>query len=241
MGKFKIVVVILLTSSVLIAGAFIPKLISDYSDWKTVGRDGQYPMHAIELNMYQELSAIGKLAMMSRIDSLIPISESKAGMNREEVMNAAVEGLTPYISAQLATLYEENVEMQPYLIHVADYPELQRVIWQVTVSGGNADNSVFHLFVDDETGKILQINFTSEDFQNPYSVDETLPLFADIYFSGLGIENHWDFLMEDREYAYDDVGGYAVQFRLLDQQYGEIFIDMFVYEHGFYVEFPEAA
>lgn len=234
----RIVVAILFTSSVLITGAFLPKLISHYADWKTVDKDAQYPMPSIELNMYQELSVIGKLAMMNKIDSLLPISESKARMLKQDVMDAVLEGLEPYISAQLATFSEDQVEMQPFLVHVQDNPEFQRVIWRVTVSGGNTDYSVFDLLMDDETGKILQIDYTADSFQSPYSMDETLPLFADIYFSSLGIENYWDFIMEDREYAYNDFSGYAVQFRLQDQQYGEIFIDMFVYDYGFYIEFP---
>lgn len=238
MRKFKAAVTVLLTLALLIAGAYIPKLVARFLDWQATGKGSLDPIASVELNIHQELSSIGKLAMMNRIDSLLPIRESKARMTTEEVMDAVYEGLTPYMDAQLATYYENRVEMRPYLVQVPDTPELQRVIWQVTVSGDDSDFTFFDLIIDDETGNILRINYTAENPQIPYGRDETLNLFMEIFFSSLGIDNFGEYLVEDLEYAYTGDNATAVRFRFEDEQYGGVNVDMFVHENGFYIEFP---
>lgn len=238
MHKIQTALAVLLTVVVLFSGAYIPTLTACFIDGKTTGKGTLSPMTSVELRILQEISIAGKLAMMNRIDSLLPIRESKAGMTGEEVMNSVVENIKPYVDAQLSDFYVDDVEMKPYLVQVLDKPELQRVIWKITVSGDAADYSVYDLVIDDETGKILSINYTSENPQNPYGIDETLSLFADIFFSNLGIENHWDFIVEDLEYAYTGDHTIAVQFQLKDQRFGDIYIDMYVHDNGFYIEFP---
>lgn len=238
MRKFKVAVAVLITVTILIAGAYIPKLVARFLDWQNTGKSTLNPIASIELNIHKELSPIGKLVMMGSLESLLPIRESKAGMTSEEVMDAVIKGLTPYMDTQLVVFYDERVDMQPYLVQVPGIPELQRVVWQVTVSGNDSDFNFFDLLIDDETGKILRINYTAENPQIPYGRDETLNLFMEIFFSSLGIDNFGEYLVEDLEYAYTGDNAIAVRFRFEDEQYGGVNVDMFVHENGFYIEFP---
>ena len=236
MRKFKVTVAVLLTVAVLIGGAYIPCLVARFLDWQTTGKSSLNSIASVKLNIYQALSSADKLAMMSKLESLLPIKESKAGMTREELMNIVHEELSPYIDAQLAVLHEDHVQTQPYLAQVPDIPEMQRVIWQVTISGNDADFTFWDLLIDDETGKILRISYTAENPPGIIVGMEALQLFADIYFSGLGIEDYWDYAAPDLEYAGDN--GNAIRFLFTDTRYGQITVDLNVHDHGFYVEFP---
>lgn len=238
MRKFKAVAVILLTLILLIAGAYIPRLVARFRDRQITGKGALHSIASVELHIYRDLSPVGKLAMMNRIDSLLPIRESKASMTGEEVMDAVYEALIPYTDIQLASYHENRVDMRPYLVQIPDMPELQRVIWQVTISGDDADFTFFDLILDDETGHILRISYTSEQPLDTIVGLDALHTFADIFFSGLGVEDHWAFAVSDMETAYVGDNANAVRFRFVDPQYGEIHVDLNVYDCGFYVEFP---
>lgn len=236
MRRLKIAALVLLTAAVLIGGAYVPNLVARFRDWRATGRETLNPMPTVVLNISRDISSTDKLTMMSRIDSLLPIPESKAGMSGEDVMAAVREGLRPYVDTQLAVYYEDRVEMQPYFVQVLDQPELQSVIWQVTVSGNDADFTFFDLFLDDETGKILRISYTAENPPGILVGEEALRLFSELFFSGLGVEEYWDYQEANLVYAGDN--GNAVRFRFEDSQFGEILVDLNVHDHGFYVEFP---
>ncbi|MBE6978487.1 MAG: hypothetical protein E7438_07670 [Ruminococcaceae bacterium] len=238
MRKVKTVTVVLLVSLVLIIGACIPELAARFMDEKHTGSYSINPMTSIELSIHQELSPVGKLAMMNRIDSLLPIRESKAGMTAEDVMAAVMKELAPYMDAQLVAFSEEHVEMQPYLVQVLDMPQLQSVIWQVTIAGDDADFTFVDLLMDDKTGHILRINYTAENPRPPYVKEKVIRSFADIYFSSLGITDHWNYLVKDLEHAFIGDNAVAVRFHLEDPQYGQADIDLFVHDNGFYIEFP---
>lgn len=238
MGKCKLVIILLLTIAVLICGAFVPALIARLLDGQTVGKSTSVTIASVELNIRRELSPTEKLAMVSKIDNLLPVKESKARMTGEEVLDAVTRELTPYMDAQLLYFRNEHVQMQPYLVQIPACPELQRVIWQVTVSGEDADFTFTDLLLDDETGKILRLSFTAEDPPQNYVTDVVLNAFAEIFFSGMGIEDPWRFLVKDLETAYTGDHTIAVRFLPEDPQYGQIPVDLYIYDHGFYVEFP---
>lgn len=240
MGKLKASVLILLTASVLVAGAWIPKLVAGFLDQKTTGKSTLSSMAPVELDLRRELSPAEKLVMMSRIDSLLPIQESKAAMSREEVLDTVLVKLTPYTDSQLAVLRDDLVEMRPYLVRVPQAPELQHVVWQVTISCSDTDFTFWDLILDDETGNILRVGYTEENPRGVVVGMKGLELFADIFFSGLGIEDPWSCVVPDLDYAYTGDNGNALRFRFTDTRYGEAIIDLNVHDHGFYAEYPHS-
>jgi len=239
MRSFKTAITIAATVAVLIAMAYIPMLVSHVWDREATGKSTLETIASIELNIRQELSSTQKLAMMSRIHSLLPIRENKARMTPEDVMDAVLEGLTPYLDAQLAVYREDRVEIQPFLVQIPEAPELQSVLWQVTVSGSDDDFVFFDLLLDDATGSILRISYTVEDPAGMPTGMEALLQFADIFFPGLGIQDHWEYAAPDLDYASAGDNGTAIRFRFEDAQYGEITVDLNVHDHGFYVEYPQ--
>lgn len=229
---------VLLTVAVLVTGIYIPKLVARLLDKQNTGKGSLTPITPVELNISRELSPVEKLVMVSRIKSLLSIDESKASMTSEEVIDALHREIAPYIEANLAVYDECRVETQPYLVQTQDWPELQKVIWQVTVSGHDADFTFFDLLIDDQTGKILRISYTAENPKGGIVGIEALNLFAEIYFSGLEIEDHWTYAVGDLEVVYAGDNGNAIRFRFVHDRFGEANIDLNVHDHGFYVEFP---
>lgn len=239
MNRFKTVAAVFLVIVLLIGGAFIPQLVSCLMD-RYSGEDGNLrPMLSVELDMTQPLSPMGKLAMMSKLETTIPIQESKAKMTTEEAMDAFYRAITPYTDSQLVVCKENYVEIMPYLTQTTDMPELQRVVWLITLVGENTDYTYLHVVLDDESGSILLINYAFQDESLPMGRDETLQLVADIFFSGVGVEHYGSFLVKDMEYANIGDDANACCYRLRDVSYGQIDVNFYVHSYGFYIEFPD--
>lgn len=235
MGKLKGFFAIVFAAAFLLLVSFFPKIIGLFLD-RSTGNPTFSPISPVRLEIRSDISPIGRLAMLSRMDSNIKLSESKASMTKEKVLEAVHNELQPYLNAQLMVYNERDVQMQPVLVQGDS--ELQGIVWLVTVSGEQTDFSFLDMAIDDETGRILRISYTVENPTGDIVGMEALYLFADIFFSGLEIEDHWAYAVPDLEYAYTGDGGDAIRFRFEDAQYGQITVDLFVHDHGFYVEFP---
>lgn len=240
MSKLKGFVAIVFALAVISAGAYFPKIVSLCLDWSNTGNVSYDPITSIRLEIKKDIPALGKLAMLSRMDGNIELSESKAKMTKEEVMDAVYNGLQPYIDAQLAVYSEQEVQMHPSLFWVQNDPDLQGIVWLVTVYGDPdpVDFTFFDMVIDDETGQILRIFYTSEAPSDVLTGTDALSAFADIFFTGLNIDDYRQGAASDLEYAYVGDNATAIRYRFGDALYGEINIDLYVYEHGFYIEFP---
>ena len=82
------------------------------------------------------------------------------------------------------------------------------------------------------------ISFTHENLQGMLGGTEALSAFTDIYFTALGFDDYAQFLVRDLEYAYVGDNANAARYRFGDAVYGEVNVDLYVHEHGFYIEFP---
>lgn len=240
MNRVKTAAAVLLTVAVLVTGVYIPKLVAHILDRQNTGKGSLSAMAPVELHITRELSYPEKLVMIGKIESLLPISENKASMTREEVIDALHREIAAYIEADLGVYDECRVETQPYLVQTKGWPELQKVIWQVTVSGNDAEFTFWDMLIDDQSGKILRISYTAEDPKGGIVGVEALQLFTEIYFSGLGIEDPWVYATKEMEAVFVGDNGNAIRFRFPHDQYGETVLDLNVHDHGFYIEFPDA-
>lgn len=238
MGKLKGFIAIISALALIFLTAYFPKIISMFLDWRNTGNASYNPIASIQLEIKTDISPLGRLAMLSRMDGNIELSESKAKMSKEKVMEAVYYGLQPYIDSQLAVYSEQDVQMHPSLIQVQNDQALQGIVWMVTVSGDPANFTFFDMIIDDETGHILRINYTSEALRDTLIGTEALYAFSDIYFTSLGIDDYTHFAASDLEYAYLGDNTTAIRYRFGDALYGEINIDLYVHDRGFYVEFP---
>ena len=239
MRRFKTALWILLTMAALVFFAFAPHIVSAILDDNTIGRVSLDPMVSPELKFRKNTPTLGKLAMLSQMDGTISIPEEKAQMTREQVMDAVFNSLRPYLDAQLIIYSEKDVEMYPHLIQVADHPELHSVVWIVMIHGDPKSFTFLDLVVDDETGKLLRVSYVAENglLEGIPKVD-LLSMFEYVFFSQLDIPDYAEALSTDLQESYIGEDALGNRYMFTSQEYGTILVDLFVYDHGFYVEFP---
>lgn len=243
MRKFKAWFAVLFALSLIGACAFFPKITALFLDESLSSEAVFRPIDPIRLEIRQELPILGKLAVLSRADLNFEISDSKTKMSKDQVMDAMHTGLAPYTDTALISYFEENIQIRPDIFQVQSNPELQTVVWLVDITHDPYDDpksfSNIGLAIDDETGAILAISYTCETPTNTPVGQDALTVFAEIYFSGLGIQNYGAFLMPDMESAYWGDNGDAARYCFEDAQYGRFHVDLNVHDHGFYVEFSQ--
>ena len=238
MRKCKTLLWVTLTLAALVLFALAPRILSGILDSRTLGKTSLKPMQSLELTLHKDLSALSKLAMVSKMESTIHVTDSKAQMTRDQVMEAVYNGLRPYLDAGIVTYTENTVELEPYLIQVSGYPELQRVVWIVMIHGSPDDFTFFDLIVDDETGKILRISYTTERGMTDWPAAEVLLIFEQIYLAQFDLFNYPENLETDYAEKYTGDNGLSSCYVFRTEDYGDISVDLCVYDYGFYVEFP---
>ena len=239
MAKLKGFVAVILTLALITAGACFPKAVSMLLDWRNNGSAAVNPISSIRFEIAKDIPTLGKLALLSKLDSSIDLPEYKATMSPEEVMDAVYEGIQPYVDAQLIVYSEQEVEMHPSMLFQADgNQDLQGIVWFVNISGDPSNFTYLQLLIDDETGKILTISYTYEEPDAALVGTEAMIVFAEIYFNGLGIPEYTEYIVPDLEYAYVGDDANAIRYRFADAVYGDVNVDLYVHGHGFYMDFP---
>lgn len=241
MGNRKTIAAVLLAVCLIAACAALPGLVSAYQDGRTLGQAQSETVPHIQLQIHgdEETPAMAKLARMCRMDGGLEISKSMASMTREEVQTRALHILQGYVDAGLVEVFDPVVlNCWCMLATVSEDPALNGVYWIVTlVNGDEQDFAQFDIALDDEKGTPLVVGYTREKFPAAQEQEAVLSAFADHYSSSLGILDYGAFIAEDPPYAGDN--GTAVRYRFGDMRYGEISVELYVHEHGFYTEFTD--
>lgn len=237
MAKLKYILVIVLAVVIVIAGAFLPRLVADFRDEATLGKAGFEWMQPVEFEIHRNIPSMGKLAMMAQFSGAVEIPESKATMTAQQVREACGAALQPYIDAGLmAEFVQWQVELCPYLIQT---PVINGIVWTVTIFDGPEGLYLIDAVIDDETGQLLRIDVMDQQFRGSELRTEYLYAFADLFFSGLGITDYDYAAFETDDLKKIGTGADALRYRFGDAVYGEVNVDLYVFEYGFYVEFPQ--
>ena len=241
MSKVRSVFIILLALALIALCGFFPKLVSYFLDQSRFWQSERIPIQPVQLEIRQELSALGKLAVMARWDLNFEIPDSKTAMSRQQVSETAEKLLSPYLETLLIPSFGEIFEMRANLFQIQDDPEMQVTVWLVSAVCDPPDApqqyTSLDLAIDDSTGKLLAIHYTTEEAYDLCQDRDSLRVFADIFFSGLGIPDYGQYLALDLEYAGET--GSAVRYCIPDPDCGEIAVELYVHAHGFYIGFPE--
>lgn len=242
MRKLKRILVLLLAAGIIAVCALLPGMIAAYQDGTSLGQTHYETVPNIQLQIRgeEETPAMAKLAMMARLEGGIEISESLAAMSRVEAEERALAILEEYVAAGLAEDFEPVVlNSRCMLASTAVDPVLNGVFWMVTlVSGDDRQYAQFDLALDDESGLLLAVSYANENPIPQQQREVKLAAFADFYFGSLGIGDYAAFATDDMETQYTGENGCVVRYRFGDTVYGEVNVDLYVHEYGFYTEFP---
>lgn len=233
--------VLVLSGSValLILIAYLPKMAAAMQDKEILTQPQYESMQSVQLEIRENLSALGKLALVRNMSSgnNIEVSTEEALMSIEEVNVAADKALAPYISAGLIQPFEESYrEWRLLWMWDDENLEINGIVWEGYIVGKQDEVNVL---IDDETGNILFIQGHS-NFIVEYSMqEELLSRFCEIYFGSLRITDFANFETQDLVGLYIGDAAHGIRYRFGDLEYGESNIDFYIYPHGFYVAFPK--
>lgn len=243
MCKAKNILVVLLALGIIAACAALPLVASAFHDKATMGQLHYETAPNVQLQIREESDtpAMAKLAMMYRRDGGIEISESMASMNREEAEARSLSILQEYIDAGLVETYDPIVHASRCMLAtVTEDASLNGVYWMVVVVCADEDNyAQFDIAIDDENGYLLAVSYASERVPAAAKREKQLAAFADLYFTSLGMADYGDFATRDLEKQYIGENVCGRRYRFGDTVYGEVNVDLYVHEYGFYTEFPD--
>ena len=239
MGKLKTVLILLLTVLLVICVAYLPRIVASVQDKGTMGEVHYGQTQSVQLEIREKVSSMGKLAMLGRLGGTIDIPDGKASMTREEVELAAMEALQPYVDAGLVSPFSVySMDIRCVLGHTAIGPALSGIFWTVFLTGDEEGLFAADLIIDDETGRLLHISITDNFFAPAVGKAESLAIFAELYFTGLDIPDYGQYATDhlDDWYIGENVEG--VRYWFPETDYGEIFMDFYIHQYGFYNQIP---
>lgn len=253
MYRLKAVFVVLLSLALIAGLALLPKGIAGISDFLSNGKPGTASMNTVELTVYSDQTnepgyMMRKLAMYQQMTT-IPISPDQAKMSEEEVLTAAIDGMTLYMEANMFEWFEYHYSSaEPYIgIDPADKSK-NLIFWAVTFAVNNEPYHQLFLHIDDETGKILYIEYETDgpdqfNYYYPENQRFLMEGFVDSFYRPLNLVSHQ--LIEYKNLVSqnvterkltDDVT--CVRYTFEDSEYGVIIVEFIISPKGFIVSYP---
>lgn len=183
-------------SLTLIAGlALLPKAISCISDNLANEKPGTASIHAVELRVYSDQTdepgyMMRKLALEQQMTTL-PIEPEQASMTAEEVLNAALEGMEPYLDANVFEWFDYTYfSAEPYLVMDPENQSNNSIFWGVQFTQENKPYHDLFLHIDDETGSILYLHYETygpdaDKYYEPENQRLMMEGFVDAFFCPL--------------------------------------------------------
>lgn len=248
MKKLKIFLLLLLTAALLLGCAVLPKAAAWLQD-KAAGTVHYADLQPVYLELGSEapetepaFNILEKLSIIQQ-SYMFPLTSGSMRMTEEEVMAAAMEQLQPYFDSGFISESDFPYYMPAATIAMsADQLGTYVKFWTVNLVNENDPYRSVFLHLDDETGKILLIQYetTTENFykENQQWVLEEVAAF---FFQGLGLDTELETLEGAQANVETiDLTGKATALRcsIDTAQYGQILIEIYVNEQGFFTCFP---
>lgn len=247
MRNYKSVLLVLLTILIVAGLGRLPELAAAWQDSRGAAPSGRAQMQGILLEPEEaDTSIMGKLAMLSRMETISVDSTEMSSRTMEEMLSIAQTQMADYEQAGIFQWFSvEQCWAQLNLgIDTADVTNYL-LYWTVFFTGGEGDYSSLLLDIDDETGKILNIRYDVYDREGTGDDNEALMTgLTDVYFSQLG-------LTEAAAYAQSSGAGYSyydwdngvskAQYSFGDALYGQINMEFCVESNGgFFITFSNS-
>ena len=244
MYKWKNMLILILAACIIAAGAALPGLVSTFQDDASFGQIyyETVPNIMLQIRGEEAASPLKKLAMMTRMDGGLELSESMASMNSAEAEDRFYQIMQSYIDYGLITPFDPVVyESRCMLVSVTSDPSLNGIVWMATLISGDDQNfAQFDAAIDDETGDLLAVSYTGDRVLSEGERELYLSVFPNLYFTSLGIDDYVYYVTPDMNDACVGEHGLAVRYRFEDAVCGEVKVDFYVDQYGFYNQFPES-
>lgn len=245
MNKMK-TAALLLSLLIIAALSILPRAVAVISDIRATEKPDSAPMQSVELDFDSEKAEntgymMRKLALEQRMND-IPIESEQASMTSEEVVNAAVAGMEAYTQVDLFEWFDYNYcSTEAYLAVDPEQKNNISVIWGVTFWNENDPYNYLFLHIDDETGKIVYINYETADKEPYLALDREKQVkmiegFADAFFRPLNLmmDAELEVSMTDRNILDN---GIDAKYTFVDAEYGTICVEFHIRPERFWVSY----
>lgn len=194
MQKLKYAFALLAMAAVLALGALAPQAVAKAQDRRNLGKITCLDIGALNLEIETpkpyEQQIREKLAVLST-GYCIPASEEQTQNSREEILRIYGEEYERYASGGLINAYgpPELESCSPYLyIMEIQGSFYSNIVWHLEACFFDPDcGSNLMMTLDDETGKLLQIWYASNDTSWYLDGERALEQFCELYFTGLDL------------------------------------------------------
>ena len=245
MRKVKLALLLVLTAAVLVGGAALPHLMAAVTDSRASGKVSYAPVQTVELELdangaEEAADMMAKLALYDAMYT-IPLDLAAAQMTQEQVIAAAQNELQPYVDAGLMEWCDFDYVMTEFYAAIDPFdPDQTNTFWGVTLSLQEKPYTSVFLHLDDETGKILYLTYTTQG--RDFSAEEqavVLELFPSIYFDALGLGESAEYLRVNGLLSSYNLGGAGIScaYTFGTVEYGEVMMEFCAREYGFDMTF----
>ncbi len=191
---FSVLLVCLFTISLLAVGGLLPGCIAAWQDRASIGTVSYAQIGAIRLELRQELSVFEKLSLL--VDqNTVETSEKDAATSQATLLNIVEQNLQPYQDAGLLFFDIQHAEWiaTPYLAYAGSPLQSFSIFWVVNIHSADSPWQDLTVTVDDETGKIMTLEYTCEDSYPETGSNSETPLcdaelLWSVYSDGLGLD-----------------------------------------------------
>ena len=243
MRKLKIPLLILMTIALLIVGAALPAIASALQDQTIVNRSGFGEMESLKLDFSDPEAAplLQKLALL-RDGRFYTVSPSKTRIRQSEIEELVKGGLTLYYQDELIPYNWNDYEFSavPHLVYNDADKDTYAILWVVSIHWSDTGDNL-SLYVDDETGLILYLHYSSAGALDVYTAQGYLDALSNAFFASTGISDIW---AEPSAFGaewvmFDDAGLYAkgdeyYVYSIYHPDYGVLEIQFWLYQNGFH-------
>lgn len=247
MGKLKTVLILLLAAAVIVGCAYLPGFVGTMQD--NAENEVRYAeIQALQLQLGNaqrgELPMLGKLSLLKR-GTTMEIAEEDAPMLPDTVLDRSHTEFSRYMDCGLihTELDFSKIWATPFLVFSPEDPDVNFIYWSVEVLDSSVNTSLT-LLIDDETGKLLRIDYyTDEWYYAPEEQYYLLDTFYNVYMESLDLIEELkarEDAVSDRETFTEDIstdGSAGIRVRFSDPEYGEVNLDFYVHPNGFYCYF----
>ncbi len=177
--------ILLLAVGVLVLCICLPKAMAQFRDASAAQK--VYYLNTDEIQLPQEetsetLSDTEKLALLCK--SRLEVTEHYTKLREEEVRKKVALGLKPYAEHHLIpeNFEDFSVFCLPFVCYSETEPEKKNIIWEVSLHYDDAEHwQNLGVLMDDQTGTIFRINFSSEGFFKDTYVSAIVSELASVY------------------------------------------------------------
>ena len=249
MRKLKILLLILLTVALLIAGANLPRIIAAVQDGNMVNHFSFGEMDSISLDFSEpdagepetSSSLLEKLALI-RDGSFYDIPPDNYTISQSDIEEIVKAGLAPYYDVNLIPEDWRDCEVSalPYMVYSSTPISNYGILWVVTIHWPQSGDNL-ELYVDDETGRILYLHYNTTRSLDLYTDRGYLIGLSNAYFTSTGISEILEYpeafgveWVEFDDSGLNAKGNKFYSYSFYHPDYASISIQFWLYDDGFY-------